>query len=174
MRSSNEKFSRKSGEKTYFTAKVLAAVTTLQGVVIGDGGVEPASVGDSRGFVGVSCQTAAAGENILVLQSGDVPGTAHAIAAGKIVTVSKFEFGKQWAFNREEVMLECRTGNALFVINPSTLAQYPLNDIATDQMKSGYVLAKPLDVLLLDDSNKPGQKMSLEPFQQRAMSLCQK
>lgn len=100
--------------------------------------------------------------------------SANAMAAGKIITVSKFEFGKQWAFNREEVMLECRSGNALFVINPSTLAQYPLNDIATEQMKSGHVLAKPLDILLLDDSQKPGQKMSLEPFQQRAMILCQK
>ncbi|CNH74352.1 putative periplasmic or exported protein [Yersinia aldovae] len=100
--------------------------------------------------------------------------SANAVAAGKIITVSKFEFGKQWAFSREEVMLECRTGNALFVINPSTLAQYPLNDIATEQMKSGHVLAKPLDVLLLDDSTKPGQKMSLEPFQLRAMTLCGK
>lgn len=70
-------------------------------------------------------------------------------------------------------MLECRAGNALFVINPATLVQYPLNDIATEQMKSGHVLAKPLDVLLLNDSNNPGQKMSLEPFQQRAMALCQ-
>ncbi len=34
----------------------------------------------------------------------------NAFAAGKIVTVSKFEFGKQWAFTREEVMLECRSG----------------------------------------------------------------
>ncbi|CFQ91972.1 putative periplasmic or exported protein [Yersinia frederiksenii] len=99
--------------------------------------------------------------------------SANAMAAGKIITVSKFEFGKQWAFNREEVMLECRSGDALFVINPSTLAQYPLNDVAMEQMKSGHVLAKPLDVLLLDDSEKPGQKMSLEPFQKRAMTLCQ-
>ncbi|ATM95462.1 putative periplasmic or exported protein [Yersinia frederiksenii] len=99
--------------------------------------------------------------------------SANAMAAGKIITVSKFEFGKQWAFNREEVMLECRSGDALFVINPSTLAQYPLNDVAMEQMKSGHVLAKPLDVLLLDDSDKPGQKMSLEPFQKRAMTLCQ-
>jgi Protein of unknown function (DUF2511) len=98
--------------------------------------------------------------------------SVNVIAAGKIVTVSKFEFGKKWAFNREEVMLECRAGNALFVINPSTLVQYPLNDIATEQMKSGHVLAKPLDVLLLDDSEKPGQKVSLEPFQKRAMTLC--
>ncbi|CNE68391.1 putative periplasmic or exported protein [Yersinia rohdei] len=100
--------------------------------------------------------------------------SVNAIAAGKIITVSKFEFGKQWAFTREEVMLECRSGGALFVINPSTLAQYPLNDIATEQMKAGHVLAKPLDVLLLDDSEQPGVKMSLEPFQQRAMTLCQK
>ncbi len=99
--------------------------------------------------------------------------SANAMAAGKIITVSKFEFGKQWAFTREEVMLECRAGNALFVINPATLVQYPLNDIVTEQMKSGHVLAKPLDVLLLNDSNNPGQKMSLEPFQQRAMALCQ-
>lgn len=99
--------------------------------------------------------------------------SANAMAAGKIITVSKFEFGKQWAFNREEVMLECRSGDALFVINPSTLAQYPLNDVAMEQMKSGHVLAKPLDVLLLDDSEKPGQKISLEPFQKRAMTLCQ-
>ncbi|WP_145525899.1 YebY family protein [Yersinia rohdei] len=100
--------------------------------------------------------------------------SVNAIAAEKIITVSKFEFGKQWAFTREEVMLECRSGGALFVINPSTLAQYPLNDIATEQMKAGHVLAKPLDVLLLDDSEQPGVKMSLEPFQQRAMTLCQK
>ncbi|CNI29400.1 putative periplasmic or exported protein [Yersinia thracica] len=99
--------------------------------------------------------------------------SVNAIAAGKIVTVSKFEFGKQWAFTREEVMLECRSGGALFVINPSTLVQYPLNDVATEQMKAGHVLAKPLDILLLDDSEKPGQKMSLEPFQQRATTLCQ-
>lgn len=100
--------------------------------------------------------------------------SVNAFAAGKIITVSKFEFGKQWAFTREEVMLECRAGDALFVINPSTLAQYPLNDIAIEQMKAGHVLAKPLDVLLLDDSENPSQKMSLEPFVQRALTLCQK
>ncbi|MGM7870057.1 YebY family protein [Yersinia enterocolitica] len=100
--------------------------------------------------------------------------SVNAFAAGKIVTVSKFEFGKQWAFTREEVMLECRSGGALFVINPSTLAQYPLNDVASEQMKAGHVLAKPLDILLLDDNENPGQKMSLLPFQQRAMTLCEK
>ncbi|ANI31845.1 hypothetical protein PL78_18720 [Yersinia entomophaga] len=99
---------------------------------------------------------------------------ANAAAASKIITVSKFEFGKQWAFTREEVMLECRSGNALFVINPSTLAQYPLNEVATEQMKSGKVLASSLDPLVLEDKDNPGKKMSLQPFQQRAQTLCEK
>lgn len=57
--------------------------------------------------------------------------SAAALAAPQVITVSRFEVGKdKWAFNREEVMLTCRPGNALYVINPSTLVQYPLNDIA--------------------------------------------
>ncbi|MBK4330525.1 DUF2511 domain-containing protein, partial [Enterobacter hormaechei] len=36
-----------------------------------------------------------------------------ALAAPQIITVSRFEVGKEsWAFNREEVMLTCRPGNA--------------------------------------------------------------
>lgn len=39
-----------------------------------------------------------------------------AAAAPQVITVSRFEMGKDnWAFNREEVMLTCRPGNALFV-----------------------------------------------------------
>ena len=54
-----------------------------------------------------------------------------ALAAPQIITVSRFEVGKEsWAFNREEVMLTCRPGNALYAINPSTLVQYPLNEVA--------------------------------------------
>lgn len=61
-----------------------------------------------------------------------------ALAAPQVITVSRFEVGKdKWAFNREEVMLTCRPGNALYVINPSTLVQYPLNDVARQQMESG-------------------------------------
>ena len=48
--------------------------------------------------------------------------SAAALAAPQVITVSRFEVGKdKWAFNREEVMLTCRPGNALYVINPSTL-----------------------------------------------------
>ena len=48
-----------------------------------------------------------------------------ALAAPQVITVSRFEVGKdKWAFNREEVMLTCRPGHALYAINPSTLVQY--------------------------------------------------
>ena len=47
--------------------------------------------------------------------------SAAALAAPQVITVSRFEVGKdKWAFNREEVILTCRPGNALYVINPST------------------------------------------------------
>lgn len=44
--------------------------------------------------------------------------SAAALAAPQVITVSRFEVGKdKWAFNREEVMLTCRPGNALYVIS---------------------------------------------------------
>lgn len=96
-----------------------------------------------------------------------------ALAAAQIITVSRFEVGKEnWAFNREEVMLTCRPGNALFAINPSTLVQYPLNDVAEQQMKDGKTNAQPISVIQIDDPQRPGQKMSLAPFIERAQKLC--
>lgn len=66
--------------------------------------------------------------------------SAAALAAPQVITVSRFEVGKdKWAFNREEVMLTCRPGNALYVINPSTLVQYPLNDIAQKEVASVFL-----------------------------------
>ncbi|MDU7819748.1 MAG: YebY family protein [Klebsiella sp.] len=95
------------------------------------------------------------------------------MAAPQVITVSRFEVGKEsWAFNREEVMLTCRPGNALFAINPSTLVQYPLNDIAEQQMKDGKTNAQPISVIQIDDPQQPGQKMSLAPFIERAQKLC--
>ena len=39
--------------------------------------------------------------------------SAAALAAPQVITVSRFEVGKdKWAFNREEVMLTCQPGNA--------------------------------------------------------------
>ncbi|MCX3081402.1 YebY family protein [Klebsiella michiganensis] len=96
-----------------------------------------------------------------------------ALAAPQVITVSRFEVGKEsWAFNREEVMLTCRPGNALFAINPSTLVQYPLNDVAEQQMKDGKTNAQPISVIQIDDPQQPGQKMSLAPFIERAQKLC--
>ncbi|EPJ9671308.1 TPA: YebY family protein [Citrobacter freundii] len=105
---------------------------------------------------------------LLLLTSSGV-----ALAAPQVITVSRFEIGKdKWAFNREEVMLTCRPGNALYVINPSTLVQYPLNNIAQEQVASGKTNAQPLSVIQIDDPAKPGEKMSLAPFIERAEKLC--
>lgn len=105
---------------------------------------------------------------LLLLTSSGV-----ALAAPQVITVSRFEIGKdKWAFNREEVMLTCRPGNALYVINPSTLVQYPLNDVAQEQVASGKTNAQPLSVIQIDDPAKPGEKMTLAPFIERAEKLC--
>ena len=99
-----------------------------------------------------------------------VSGTA---LAAQVITVSRFEVGKdKWAFNREEVMLTCRAGNALYVINPSTLVQYPLNDVAQEQVKARKTQAQPLSIIQVDDAKQPGVKMSLAPFIERAEKLC--
>jgi len=99
-----------------------------------------------------------------------VSGTA---LAAQVITVSRFEVGKdKWAFNREEVMLTCREGSALYVINPSTLVQYPLNDVAQEQVKAGKTQAQPLSIIQVDSPKQPGVKMSLAPFIERAEKLC--
>jgi len=96
-----------------------------------------------------------------------------ASAASSVITVSRFEIGKdKWAFNREEVMLTCRPGNALYVINPSTLVQYPLNEVAEQQVKKGQTTAQPIGIIQIEDPARPGEKMSLAPFIARAEALC--
>ncbi|MBJ3813700.1 DUF2511 domain-containing protein [Shimwellia pseudoproteus] len=96
-----------------------------------------------------------------------------ALAAPQIITVSRFEVGKdKWAFSREEVMLTCGQDQALYVINPSTLVQYPLNEEAQKQVDSGKTRAQPIAVILADDPQHPGHKMSLAPFIERAKTLC--
>ena len=58
------------------------------------------------------------------------------------------------------------------VINPSTLVQYPLNDVAEQQVKAGKTQAQPLSIIQIDDPKQPGVKMSLAPFIERAKKLC--
>lgn len=98
--------------------------------------------------------------------------TAQTVSAAQIITVSKFQFGKQWAFTKEEVQLLCRPDGSLFALNISTLMQYPLNEQATRAMTSGQVNATPVDTILLDDPANPGKKMSIAPFAERAGQLC--
>lgn len=97
---------------------------------------------------------------------------AQSAGAAQIITVSKFQYGKQWAFTKEEVQLLCRQDGSLLALNMSTLMQYPLNDQATRQMNAGQIKAQPIDTILLDDPARPGQKMSVAPFAQRARQLC--
>ncbi len=98
--------------------------------------------------------------------------SASCFAAPQVATVSRLQFGKAWAFTPEEVILQCRPGKALYVINDSSLAQYPLNDVAIQQVKQGMASAQPLSTIQLDDPKNPGHKMSLEPFIERAETLC--
>ncbi len=55
-------------------------------------------------------------------------------------------------------MLTCRPGQALYVINPSTLVQYPLNAIAEQQVAEGKTRAQPIAVIQIDNPAKPGEK----------------
>ncbi|CAM8166397.1 MULTISPECIES: YebY family protein [Enterobacter] len=99
--------------------------------------------------------------------------SGSALAAPQVITVSRFEVGKdKWAFNREEVMLTCRPGHALYAINPSTLVQYPLNAAAEQQVASGKSSGQPISIIQIDDPAHPGLKMSLAPFIERADTLC--
>jgi hypothetical protein len=99
---------------------------------------------------------------------------ATTASAAQIITISKFQYGKQWAFTQEEVQLLCRADQSLFALNMSTLMQYPLNEKATSEMLSGHVKAMPINSILLDDPAKPNQKMSIAPFAARAQQLCDK
>lgn len=97
-----------------------------------------------------------------------------ALAASEIITISRFEIGKdKWPFTREEVMLTCTKDHALFAINPSTLLQYPLNDKAVQQeAAAGKATTQSIDVIQRDDPQHPGQKASLQPIIDRAEKLC--
>ncbi|WP_428943255.1 YebY family protein [Pantoea sp. FN060301] len=93
--------------------------------------------------------------------------------AAQIITVSRFEMGRDnWAFNREEVMLTCTKEGALFVINPATLMQYPLNESAAALIKSGQTQGQPVSVIQIEDPQHPGEKKSLAPVIARAQKLC--
>ena len=97
---------------------------------------------------------------------------AQSANASQIITVTKFQYGKQWAFTIEELQLLCRPDQSLFALNINTLVQYPLNEKAVNEMTTGQVKATPVERILLDDPAHPGQKMSIAPFTDRAQQLC--
>ena len=95
------------------------------------------------------------------------------VLANHVITVSRFEVGKaDWPFNREEVMLTCLKDGAMFVINPSTLAEYPLNSLAQQRVKSGISKGEPISRIQMDSAAKPGQKKSLQAIISKTSQLC--
>ncbi|EKT63648.1 DUF2511 domain-containing protein [Providencia burhodogranariea] len=98
---------------------------------------------------------------------------AFSAAAAPIESVSKKQFGDDWPFTREEVMLECRSNGALIVINPATLVQYPLNDVARNQMERKEIKAQPIDVLLKPIETEKNTEERVLPLKLAAEKLCQ-
>lgn len=94
------------------------------------------------------------------------------ITAPPIVTVSKKQFADKQIFKRKEVTLECRTNGALLVINPSTLMQYPLNNIVAEQIKRREIIASPLSAILLEPISLSQQKIDITPILETAQDLC--
>lgn len=108
----------------------------------------------------------------LALCSVLLASTSFTVAAAPIETVSKKQFGDDWPFTREEVMLECRSNGALIVINPATLMQYPLNDVAQAQMEKKEIKAQPIDILLKPIETEKSVEERVEPLKLAAKKLC--
>lgn len=98
-----------------------------------------------------------------------------ALAAGPFEAISSDEYGTKWAFNVDEVQLQCLYGGA-FVYDYDNEKVYTLTGLAKTLAKSGKVVAQPIDDsnLWKDDPALPGAKISLSPFIDRALTLCNK
>ena len=69
-------------------------------------------------------------------------------------------------------MINCRDGNALWVINPSTLMSYPLNDVAAQQAKEQKIKVTDLSVITLKQTGDTEKGMDLTPIIEAAGALC--
>ncbi len=69
-------------------------------------------------------------------------------------------------------MINCRDGNALWVINPSTLMSYPLNDVAAQQAKEQKIKVTDLSVITLKQTGDAEKGMDLTPIIEAAGALC--
>ncbi|MGM0935346.1 MAG: DUF2511 domain-containing protein [Pseudomonadota bacterium] len=110
----------------------------------------------------------------LILCSVLLASSAFSAVAAPLETVSKKQFGDDWPFTREEVMLECRNNGALVLINPATLMQYPLNQVAQEQMERKEIKAQPIDVLLAPIETQKTVEQRVLPIKLAAEKLCDK
>ncbi|EBN0073095.1 DUF2511 domain-containing protein, partial [Salmonella enterica subsp. enterica serovar Virchow] len=62
--------------------------------------------------------------------------------------------------------------NALWVINPSTLMSYPLNDVAAQQAKEQKIKVTDLSVITLKQTGDAEKGMDLTPIIEAAGALC--
>lgn len=108
----------------------------------------------------------------LIICSLLLGGTVSTAFSAPLTSVSKKQFGDDWPFTREEVMLECRHNGALVVINPATLMQYPLNSIATELMIKKEIKAQPIDVLLKPTDSTKAVEERILPIKEAAAKLC--
>lgn len=108
----------------------------------------------------------------LIICSLLLSGTMSSAFSAPLTSVSKKQFGDDWPFTREEVMLECRANGALVVINPATLMQYPLNETATALMNNKEIKAQPIDVLLAPSDTSKTVEERIQPLKEAAEKLC--
>lgn len=97
---------------------------------------------------------------------------ASSAFAAKPITVSRAQFGDEWPFLREEMMLECKKGQKLFAINENSLVSYPLNEAARISASGSSNIAD-IDKALKVDPANTSQKMSYENIVQKALTLCE-
>ena len=80
------------------------------------------------------------------------------------VEITRAQFGDVWPFTIESGLAECRHRNRMPIFRVGK-EEYPLTG------RRVFALADPYDIWL-DDSNNPGQKMSLKPVADVALTQC--
>jgi hypothetical protein len=93
----------------------------------------------------------------------------------QVINLSRINIGADiWPFNREEVILNCEKKDSIFIINPSTLTQYPLNDEAKElaQRKNMNVSSIKTIQKVLSNHSHPDKRVGLDYMKEYAISLC--
>lgn len=93
----------------------------------------------------------------------------------QVTNLSRLNIGADiWPFNREEVIINCEKKDAIFIINPSTLTQYPLNNKAAELAKQkGMNTSSIKDIQRkFGDHSHLSKRMGLKYIKEYATSLC--